>query len=109
VLSFNYPKILPFLLGQQPATLSGADLYDLGSFPAAIPGEGKIVGVLLEIDPAAFEVLDPLEGHPDVYRRERVRVRADGGEVEAWIYWAPEELALSGTRVEEGEWLDKMT
>ncbi len=107
ILSFNYPKIVPFLLNERPAALSGADLYDLGSFPAAIPGEGTIIGVLLELDPAAFELLDPLEGHPEMYRRERVRVRTEADEVEAWIYWAPEDLALTGLRVQNGDWLSK--
>ena len=105
VLSFNYPQIVPFLHGVEQAVLFGAELYGLGSFPAAIPGDGEIFGDLLEIDPAAFEVLDPLEGHPEVYRRERVRVRTEGGDVEAWIYWAPEELSLTGVRIEDGNWL----
>jgi gamma-glutamylcyclotransferase (GGCT)/AIG2-like uncharacterized protein YtfP len=108
VLSFNYPKIVPFLRSVEPAVLSGAELYDLGSFPAAIRGAGEIIGNLLEIDPAAFEVLDPLEGHPEVYRREGVRVRTEAGEVQAWIYWAPEELAQMGDRIENGDWLSRV-
>ena len=52
VLSFNYPKIMPYLHRQWPARLPGAELYDLGSFPAAVPGTGELTGVLLEIDPA---------------------------------------------------------
>ena len=105
VLSFNFPRVEPYLHGQTPALLPGAELYDLGSFPAAIPGDGEVVGVLFEIEPEAFEVLDPLEGHPEIYRRERVAVRTEEGVVEAWIYWAPEELALMGTRIETGDWL----
>jgi len=87
------------------AWLDGADLFDLGSFPAAIPGSGRVVGTILEIDEAAFEVLDPLEGHPELYHRELVRANTQDGPLEAWIYWAPEDLALEGVRIESGDWL----
>ena len=106
ILSFNYPKILPFLRGEVDAVLEGADLYDLGSFPAAIPGTNRLKGVVLELDPAAFDVLDPLEGHPDLYYREEVVVETAKGARTAWIYWAPEDLAHTGTLLVSGDWLE---
>lgn len=105
VLCFNHSKILPFLHSSRPARIIGAELYDMGSFPAAIPGDGILQGVLLAIDPAALEILDPLEGHPELYRRARVDVETAEGSVEAWVYWAPEDLALSGEKIENGNWL----
>ena len=107
MLSFNYPKIVPFLRGETEAVLENADLYDLGSFPAAIRGTRRVKGVLFEIDPLAFTVLDPLEGHPEVYHREEVQVQTADGEKKAWVYWAPVDLALTGVLMESGDWLAK--
>lgn len=105
VYSVNYPKIVPFLHSIQEAWVDGAELYDLGAYPAAIPGDGRVIGALLEIDRAAFDLLDPLEGHPDLYHREIVQAQTRSGPVDAWIYWAPEDLALEGVRVGSGDWL----
>ena len=105
VLCFNHPRVLPFLHSCRPARLPGAELYDLGSFPAAIPGEGTLHGALLEIDRQAFDMLDPLEGHPELYVRTKVMVQAGENDVEAWIYWAPEDLAHAGKRMPGGDWL----
>ncbi len=106
--SFNFPKVLPFLHKRSPAKLNGAELFDMNSFPAAVPGTGVIVGELLEIRSTAFEVLDPLEGHPDFYFRGRVTVETLDGDVEAWMYWAPEAFARKGVRIENGDWLRRL-
>jgi len=104
--SHNFEKVAPFLQEIMPAFLEGAVLYDFGSFPGAYPGKGEIAGEVQVIDPLAFEVLDPLEGHPGLYYREKVIARLqDAGPVEAWIYWAPETLRFSGEKIEHGDWL----
>ncbi|HMO31582.1 MAG TPA: gamma-glutamylcyclotransferase [Lacibacter sp.] len=74
-------------------------LYDLGDYPAAVPGpECRIVGELYQsksrddfnwaisqIDD--YEGLHPEEGETALYRRETTTVYHPGGETTAWIYW----------------------
>lgn len=45
-----------------------------------------VVGVLWEIDDRDLESLDVLEGFPDYYLRQRVRVEYDERELVAWVY-----------------------
>lgn len=67
-------------------------LVDLGAFPALIPGDGIVEGVLLELDDKAMAITDRLEGfHPDrdrsLYLRKEVPVQLDESkQVTAWIY-----------------------
>ncbi len=86
------------LLG--PATTPGA-LYDMGSYPAALPGTGTavITGELYtiknenEFDWAIaqiddYEGLNPEATETPLYRRSTATVQlTDGTTVEAWIYW----------------------
>jgi gamma-glutamylcyclotransferase (GGCT)/AIG2-like uncharacterized protein YtfP len=76
-------------------------MYDLGSFPAAIPAndDSYIIGELYQhnnncefswaieqLD--AYEGLSPEEGDVELYRRERVTAYYGANETtEAWIYW----------------------
>lgn len=39
-----------------------ADLYDLGSYPGLIDGNGRVIGELYEIDLATLDALDRIEG-----------------------------------------------
>jgi gamma-glutamylcyclotransferase (GGCT)/AIG2-like uncharacterized protein YtfP len=105
--SFNFEKVAVFIHNIVPARLRGAALYDFGSFPGAYRAEGTIQGFVLQVDPLALEVLDPLEGHPDMYYREQVTVESQDGEMEAWIYWAPNELKPMGTPIPNGDWLGR--
>jgi gamma-glutamylcyclotransferase (GGCT)/AIG2-like uncharacterized protein YtfP len=84
-------------------------LYDLGSFPGAVPGPGTVHGELFRLrDPQVWGVLDRYEGYdPErndaslFVRREVELVRPDGRT--ACVYWYngdPEE----GTRVPSGDW-----
>ncbi len=102
---FNFNKIAIFLKNIIPARLKGAVLYDFGSFPGAFRGEGTIRGEVLQLDGRALEVLDPLEGHPDMYYREIVEVETDSGPMQAWIYWAPDDLRPMGSPILNGDWL----
>ena len=67
-------------------------LVDLGAFPALIPGDGIVKGMLLELAWEAIEITDRLEGfHADddhsLYLRKEVIVHLhEGGEVQAWTY-----------------------
>jgi gamma-glutamylcyclotransferase (GGCT)/AIG2-like uncharacterized protein YtfP len=46
----NHRRIERFVLRARPGRITGI-LVDLGAFPALVPGDGLVEGVLLEIDP----------------------------------------------------------
>ncbi|MCO6450138.1 MAG: gamma-glutamylcyclotransferase [Caldilineales bacterium] len=102
-----FPLVASAIRSQSAATLSDADLYDLGAYPGARPGEGVIYGDLLSVDPAALAEFDRIEGHPNFFRRDRVRVQNADGEIEAWIYWAPAGLVDGRARIEGGDWFQR--
>lgn len=105
--SYNYPHIAEHVLEVHPATVSGAELYDCGPYPAARPGEGLLHGELLLVEPAALRITDRIEGHPHLYHRERVAVQTDRGRVEAWVYWASEALVADRERIAGGDWFER--
>ena len=102
-----FPAIAEHILTQRPASFVGADLYDLGAYPAAVPGEGTLHGDLLQIEPAALSITDRIEGHPTFFRRTRVTVQAGDDYVDAWVYWAPAGLTAGKTRVHGGDWFQR--
>ena len=52
------------------------------------PGE-RVEGVLFELlGPAQIELMDPFEGVPNDYLRQRRIVHTPEGEIEAWVYIA---------------------
>ena len=87
---------IPLLLidhHDSPSSFSrGGVLVDLGAYPALIPGEGIVKGVLLRVDRGALEITDRIEGYSRdrdrcLYVREEVVVQfEDGREVVAWTY-----------------------
>lgn len=89
--------------------LSG-DLYDLGRFPGAVPGDGVVHGELFRLNsPRAWETMDRYEGYrPDreeasLFVRRRVELRHPPHR-SAWVYWyngAPTEHP----RVPSGCWI----
>ncbi len=100
-----YPRIAEYIQSHTPATLNGAQLYDLGAFPAVVPGEGIVQGDLIQVDPTALPIADRIEGHPAFYRRAAVTVQTASGPATAWIYWAPDGLILGKPRIGNGDWL----
>lgn len=79
-------------------------MLDLGAFPGVVGGDMAIKGEVWEVDDAAFERCDRLEGHPVFYCRQKVMVSGDDGEeYECWmyIYMRP---AKNLDTVESGEW-----
>lgn len=85
------------------------DLYDLGSFPGAVPGEGTVHGELFRLtDPQVWTVLDRYEEYESdreaasLFVRRRVSLLEPNDET-AWIYWYngdPE----GHDRVPSGDW-----
>lgn len=99
-----YPTIASYIRSHQPATLHAAALYSLGTYPAAIPGQGNIEGDLLYVDEGALPIADRIEGHPHFFRRTRVTVQIAEQRAEAWVYWASTELTLGKPRILSGNW-----
>jgi gamma-glutamylcyclotransferase (GGCT)/AIG2-like uncharacterized protein YtfP len=73
-------KGLPWL-GE--AWLPGACLHDLGPFPMAVPGEGRIHGEVYGVWEADLAALDGYEGAPRLYQRHWLNLE-DGRS--AWVY-----------------------
>ena len=65
------------------AELPGAVLHDLGPFPMAIAGDGRVIGELYAVTEACLDRLDRLEGYPRLYNRHRMAL-VDGRA--AWVY-----------------------
>ena len=88
----NYAQIEQHVIDCSPGTIDGV-LVDLGAFPALLPGEGQVKGVVLRVHPIALEITDWIEGyHQDrercLYFREKRMVQVDDGqEREAWTYF----------------------
>lgn len=79
-----------------PATISG-DLYDVGHFPALVPGGGRVAGEVFEVLPGREEqavgITDMIEGYDPARLRSSMYVRrpvtarlADGSEVVVETY-----------------------
>jgi gamma-glutamylcyclotransferase (GGCT)/AIG2-like uncharacterized protein YtfP len=95
------------LVDRGPCTIAGT-LYDLGDYPALVPGAGRVVGELYELrDPAVLAVLDRFEEYDvddhaaSMYVRRAVRLVDP--QIEAWVYCFNGE---TGTRrpVPDGDW-----
>ncbi|MEZ4709520.1 MAG: gamma-glutamylcyclotransferase [Caldilineaceae bacterium] len=102
-----FPQIAAHLIAHVPARLPNADLYDLGLYPAAVPGAGVLIGDLLTVAAAALPIADRIEGHPTFYQRTKVTVQTADGECEAWVYWAPSGILLGRRRIESGDWFQR--
>ncbi|MFG2222110.1 gamma-glutamylcyclotransferase family protein [Streptomyces sp. NPDC048644] len=105
---------------EEPATISGALLYDGPGYPYAVagPDDARIHGALITPRAADHDgvrrTLDLLEGYTpggrdNLYERvETEAARSDGRTVRAWVYLAAEPLATrlraTGTPVEGGDW-----
>lgn len=51
-----------------------------------------VIGELYMVDDATMDRLDHVEGHPDFYKREKIKVYdSNGNEVECWAYIFPKE------------------
>lgn len=95
------------LMGLWRARLVGFDLYHLSpeGFPAVVRGRGVVDGwVLLLRDLAPLDLLEDVDAHPPLYRRERGRL-AGGGSVWVYVYARRERLLQRGAHLcPQGSW-----
>jgi gamma-glutamylcyclotransferase (GGCT)/AIG2-like uncharacterized protein YtfP len=78
------------------------ELVSLGPFPAMVPGgKAAVVGEIYEVDDETLAALDRLEGHPDFYHREWIRLE-DGDDVLAYVM-EPERVC-DRPRIPGGDW-----
>ena len=87
----NYRLIESHVQNAQVATIQGV-LIDLGDFPALVPGNGIVKGIVMEVGQVALHIADRLEGYQahrtnNLYLRKRVEASVeDGGRVVVWAY-----------------------
>jgi gamma-glutamylcyclotransferase (GGCT)/AIG2-like uncharacterized protein YtfP len=87
----NYRLIESHVQNAQVATIEGV-LVDLGAFPALVPGDGVVNGVVLEVGEVALHIADRLEGYQahrtnNLYLRKKVEASVEnGGRVTVWAY-----------------------
>lgn len=84
-------------------------LYDLGSFPGAVPGAGTVHGELFRLrDPQVWRVLDRYEGYDperaeaSLFIRREVELARPKGRT-AWVYWYNGDPG-DHPRVRSGDW-----
>jgi gamma-glutamylcyclotransferase (GGCT)/AIG2-like uncharacterized protein YtfP len=95
-----------------PATGRG-ELYDIGSYPGMVEGDGTVRGELYRFSDiaVALEVLDeveeydPLDAAGSEYVRvvRAVRLDTDGSEVASWLYLYNRDVKGLPT-IESGDW-----
>lgn len=116
---FNRPgrqRIEEHLTYTGRGSISGA-LFDLGIYPAAVPGsDGQVWGEVYEIHSPAkvLEALDDIEGfrpgEPDtsLYNRSQTPVALEDGQtVNAWVYFYNAPLGRA-ERIESGDYLEHL-
>lgn len=102
-----YFEIEPHIKSAEPAHLPQTVLFDMGAYPAAARGQGTVRGDLLHVRRLALDVMDQIEGHPEFFRREKVRVFTESGTAQAWVYWAPRGLTTGRSVIGNGDWLQR--
>lgn len=82
------------LLGNSPKlgdvmTAKNFRMYTNGAFPMIVPDRSgyKITGELYEADDFTMEILDQLEGVPNMYYRDSCTIiDCDGNKIQAYVY-----------------------
>jgi gamma-glutamylcyclotransferase (GGCT)/AIG2-like uncharacterized protein YtfP len=93
-----------------------AALFDLGIYPAAVPGDGRVRGEVFETDDpvSVLAGLDSIEGYrsedPErsLYTRVQTPVTLDDGQVvDAWVYFYNAPLGQA-MRIPSGDYLQHL-
>lgn len=83
-----------------------AALYDLGDYPAIVPGEDRVAGELWQLAiehlPDTLRILDEIEwygqGDDDLYFRQLTTCRTSSGETTAYTYFLADTTKLRHTQ-----------
>lgn len=81
----------------------GFVMYDNGSFPMCIPGDGNIHGELWHVPETILNSLDMYEGHPDLFARTRV-LTTEEEVAEMYVYQGSENKMHPNGKVSSGFW-----
>lgn len=76
-------------------------LFDLGSYPMLLTGEGTVSGEVYSIPLKTLQVLDRLEGHPDYFQRQWFTLKSGS---QALAYQGREEIARNYPVIKSGDW-----
>jgi gamma-glutamylaminecyclotransferase len=86
-------------------TEAAFDLVDLGRYPALVfGGATAVAGELYWVTKRVITALDEFEGHPDLYRRDRIKL-ADGRFVEAYLF--DTDRTRGYPRIASGRWRER--
>jgi gamma-glutamylcyclotransferase (GGCT)/AIG2-like uncharacterized protein YtfP len=86
---------------QGSAELRGLVLHDLGPFPMAVIGDGRVHGEVYAVEESGLIRLDALEGYPRLYDR-RLHQLSDGRR--AWVYLGRARQVRHAPLVASGHW-----
>jgi gamma-glutamylcyclotransferase (GGCT)/AIG2-like uncharacterized protein YtfP len=102
-----YAEIANYVKSSIPGQLKSARIFDIGTYPAAIPDKGTVYGDVLTVRARAMEVMDRIEGHPSFFKRKRTQIETENGPIKAWVYWAPRSLTVGRPYIANGDWLHR--
>ena len=83
----------------------GGNLYDMGEYPALIPGDSAMVkGEVWEVSENVLTQLDDFEASAG-YSRHRTEVFIDGTEHECWVYTPSPDRCAAAKLIDSGDWI----
>ena len=83
-------------------TVENFQLFSIGHYPGAVPGEGEVLGEVYRIDASTLAELDALRTKGGEYRRQLIQTPFGS----AWMYVYEREVK-GLERIETGNWLDR--
>ncbi len=83
-------------------SIEGYQLYSLGHYPGAVPGEGSVYGEVYRIDASTLAELDDLRTQGGEYKRQLIQTPYGS----AWMY-VYQRPTGGLTLIESGDWIDR--
>ncbi len=107
--SFSLHKYLQGACFLGEGYIKGFEMYDLGSYPGIVPGNGIVYGEVYQVYPADLALVDEIEAEGEEYQRRLVPVFLASGDVlEAFVYVYLGDVSLRPV-VANGIWSKKGT